>query len=667
MSSELNYRADVDGLRAVAVIPVLLFHGGITAVSGGFVGVDVFFVISGFLITSIIQKQLAQNRFSLLNFYERRARRILPALFTVIAVTLLLASIIYTPNDFKKLGESIISVCLFASNLWFMFHVNYFAEPDAVPLLHTWSLAVEEQYYLIFPIFLLLLWRFKKEKLLFPLLLIFIFISLVAASVAVFWQQEVSFYFTPLRAWELLAGSLLAIDVSANKLKDRTSSLVGGIGLILVFGSIVLLNEHAPFPGLLALPAVLGTCMIIYSGVNPRSLSRRILSNSYLVGVGKISYSLYLWHYPIFMFLAYIRMRPLTVSEVLFASCLSIFLAWGSWKYIEAPFRSDRIATSTIWYSTGIGVSLIFTLALFMTWSEGAPGRFKSKDLQAALISEDFNEDRFTCALLDKRPLSVKEICKFGEKKTVPTVALWGDSHGEAWRSGFDKEALAANVSGLFYGGLGCPPLIGVEIETNLDCKVLANEIHSNIVSSTNIKTVVFAARWPVYVEGEYSPDRKGQSLRLRRPGTVFGSADINNFELMKNALVETVVSLEAAGKDVWIIGPTPELLQPTGRALTLQSKGLANPDELTPTQGEFLIRNQRTFDILSSLEELTKAEILFPSKVLCNEEKCKAYYKDAIAFHDGDHLSNAGARALSHLIEPIFTRNPQSNVNQGE
>lgn len=349
--SSIKYRPEIDGLRTVAVLPVILFHAEFGIFRGGFVGVDIFFVISGFLITTILINEMDAGRYSILNFYERRARRILPALFFVIIACLPFAWMWLMPADMLDFAQSILAVLTFSSNILFWQESDYFgAASELKPLLHTWSLAVEEQYYILFPVYLALAWRFGKRFVAVSLLVIAL-ASLALSHWAAFNMHVANFYLLPTRAWELLVGSLGAFWLQDPKRLDRLSRpLRQGLslaGLVLVFVAIFLFDGDTPFPSLYALVPTLGSIMIIlFSG---RTLSdesptfvRQLLSARIMVGIGLLSYSAYLWHQPLFAFARHRTAEAVGPEQYLALSALALALAYLSWKYVEAPFRDRK-------------------------------------------------------------------------------------------------------------------------------------------------------------------------------------------------------------------------------------------------------------------------------------------------------------------------------------
>ncbi len=332
----LAYRPEIDGLRAVAVAPVILFHAGFAPFSGGYVGVDVFFVISGYLITTILLADLSRGAFSIARFYERRARRLLPALFVVLGVSSVWAAAALPPPDAERFFESLLATLLFVSNFYFEENTGYFdPAAEAQPLLHTWSLAVEEQFYLVFPLLLLTLSRRAPGAT--PIVLAALLLaSLVAAEIGARRFADTNFYMLPTRLWELLAGALCALALAGGP--PRPHRLFSALGLALIVGSVLLLSPDAPTPSLAIAPAVLGAVLVIlFAG--PGAETTRLLSHPALVGVGLVSYSAYLWHQPLFAFARLGAVEPPSDGAMGALALASLGLAWLTWRFVETPFR----------------------------------------------------------------------------------------------------------------------------------------------------------------------------------------------------------------------------------------------------------------------------------------------------------------------------------------
>lgn len=355
----MRYRAEIDGLRALAVVPVILFHAGFEVFGGGFVGVDVFFVISGYLITTILIEDIEKKRFSIINFYERRARRILPALFFMMLICIPFALIWMLPNQIRDFSSSLVAVSLFVSNFLFWSQSGYFAEvAEEKPLLHTWSLAVEEQYYVLFPIFLILAWRFGKNKV-FWIIIFMASISLLLSEWG--WRNKAlaNFYLAPTRAWELFAGSITTFIIQ--KRGVQKNNVLALIGLAAIIFSIFAYNETTPFPSLYTLVPVLGVVLLILFA-NKQTLVAKLLSTKAFVGIGLISYSVYLWHQPLFAFAKLEMLTEPTANLLLTLSLVSIVIGYLSWRYVEKPFRkSGVLSRKSIFVLSIIGI-LFFTI-----------------------------------------------------------------------------------------------------------------------------------------------------------------------------------------------------------------------------------------------------------------------------------------------------------------
>ena len=368
----MKYRAEIDGLRALAVLPVILFHAGFEWFSGGFVGVDVFFVISGYLITTIIISEMAEGKFSIVNFYERRARRILPALFFVMAACLPFAWLWLTPNDLRDFGQSLIAVSTFSSNILFWLESGYFdTAAELKPLLHTWSLAVEEQYYILFPIFLILTWRLGIKWVLILLSIVFL-TSLGVAELGTQYTTNPkiisgTFFLLPTRGWELLVGVFTAFYLKYNAhLKSHTvNQMLSLLGFGMIIYSIVEFDKTTPFPSLYALIPTIGTGLLILCAV-PKTFIHKLLGLKFIVGIGLISYSAYLWHQPLLAFGRLSILGKLSDFLVIILCLTSLLLAYFSWRYVEAPFRNKtKFSQSRVFSFSLMGILIFSVIGMF--------------------------------------------------------------------------------------------------------------------------------------------------------------------------------------------------------------------------------------------------------------------------------------------------------------
>ena len=477
----MEYRKEIDGLRALAVLPVLLFHAGFEFFSGGFVGVDVFFVISGYLITTIIISELANNKFSIVSFYERRARRILPALFFVMLVTIPFAWIILTPSDLKDFGQSLFAVSIFSSNISFWIESDYFdTAAELKPLLHTWSLAVEEQFYILFPLFLVLLWRFGTRFLLIGMLVIF-FISLFTAHWSSVYSLNTkmitgSFFLLHTRAWELLIGSFCAFYLAYFKPPSEKSlnQFLSVIGFFMIVYSIIIFNKNTPFPSTYALIPTIGTALLILFA-QPGSYLNKFLGFKYFVGIGLISYSVYLWHQPILAFARNISNGELSSSILISLLFTSILLGWFSWKFVEKPFRDkNRISRVNVFAFSLFGLIMFAIIGLQLHFNNGYPDRLTENDKRIALFyQKDIQLDhRGGGCFLKANNISSERPARCYEGDNV----IWGDSHAGALSFGLSKFEDFARLT-----TSGCPPIIDTFFFSRPDCEEVNRDIINHI------------------------------------------------------------------------------------------------------------------------------------------------------------------------------------------
>ena len=501
MQFKTEHRIEIDGLRSLAILPVLFYHAGLAPFSGGFVGVDVFFVISGFLITSLLMSELSSGKFSLLTFYERRARRILPALFFVMAVTLLVALPWMLPNDLQDLFLSFLGVSTFSSNILFWLQSGYFeAGIELKPMLHTWSLAVEEQYYVLFPLLLLWLWRFGIN------VLGVVILSLCCASFALTFVMQsadnvANFYLLPTRAWELMLGSLssaLYASIVANRVFWQRHGLVTNamslLGIAMIFTACFVIKESTPFPGIATLLPTLGTCLVLIFAAQD-NVAGKLLSIKPIVIIGLISYSTYLWHQPI---LALARLNHIESFHLLWAIPASLVLGYLSWRFVEAPFRNRRFLTRNTILFLAVTLSAAWAIAGFVGYkSDGLPFRLDADKQHIARFTQYPSQKLYrqdTCFLqpgIDHTSFA-DECYQFASEQNKHL--LWGDSHAAALSMGFN--ATEAGVAQLTSST--CPPLLLNEFKRQAACT--ANNAHIlEFIKQSRPDTLWLHANWIDY------------------------------------------------------------------------------------------------------------------------------------------------------------------------
>jgi peptidoglycan/LPS O-acetylase OafA/YrhL len=657
----MQYRGDIDGLRAVAVLPVVFFHAGFNIFSGGYLGVDVFFVISGFLITNILISEIDQNKFTLRKFYERRARRILPALFFVLLTTSAVSFILMTPSQLNSYSQSLVSVLLFVSNFFYYFEIDYFSSAaEEMPLLHTWSLAIEEQFYLFFPPLLLVIWKLGKTVTL--RLLIFIAFSSFFSMLLLheYYNQSSSFYWPVARAWELMAGAISAILIT--KVKPNVS-YIGNIGFIVLISALVFWPSGINHPNALLILPVLATCLIVLFP-NENSFSHKILTSKFLVSIGLISYSLYLWHQPIF---AFFRMKIVGhPSQQLFviAIALSFLLAFISYKHVETPFRNrQRYDTRLILKYSAIG-SLFFIVIGLMGYSlAGLPERFGDYESYATSIS--FSPQRDNCHSSDNKYIAPRESCTYPKEAQI-TWAAMGDSHIVEPAFAMSQLLGKRDMGISHHSFSGCPPALTYEPAYRKRCREWINETLEYIENNDSIKNVLLGFRYSAYLFGEHMPDYPSVPTKVN--GFIANQREITDeaaLELFWEDFHSIIFRLVKSNKRVWLMYPIPELPMHINKGVhpfSIFNKGTVLNLASATSMDYYLERHQY---ILSKLNGLREEALVVPIdvyKFLCDPNGCPAVVADKSLYFDENHLSTDGAK---FLLERFFD-NRQSTDEDG-
>jgi len=642
--TKVKYRPDIDGLRAVAILSVMAFHIWPWRVSGGYIGVDVFFVISGYLISSILFSEIASNRFSVLAFYERRIRRIFPALFAMLIVFSVVISFFLLPNELIDYAKSVIAATTSTSNIYFWRHSGYFEAPMSKPLLHTWSLAVEEQFYLTFPIFLLLTRRFSPRFLKHAVLLLFL-VSLASSIVAVRYNPDAAFYMPYTRAWELLLGTIVSLRFFP-KLPQawlRNAATLAGIALIAY--SAVRYLPQTPFPGVAALAPCLGSALIIGAGESGRTLVGRVLSWKPVVFIGLISYSLYLWHWPVVILNdlglsmnlhELILHSPhgywLQRSTLLTEFAVSVLLGTLSWRFVERPFRnsaSRRVERQPLFaFSAAVMVALVALSGVVIS-AGGFPSRFPNRAVQVAsfrLPPDSMIGQLGDCAITVSNQTTVFEDghC-LRINPTKETYLLLGDSHAYSLWNGLKASLPDSNV--LLAAAWGCTASIhrdpyGERVgEVSRICGEMTNFIFQKYIPEHTIQALLVSYRW--------------------KPNDLDGLASV-------------VTWAKARGIRVVLFGPVAEYDAPLPRLLAysiawnrpdLAQQHLAPYSAAMDSQMRNLARNTWHVEYAS----------LF--RATCESDRCVEYADDkneTPMLKDQDHLTEEGSKFLVHRLSGL-------------
>lgn len=657
----MKYRADIDGLRSVAIIPVVLYHAGISMFSGGFVGVDVFFVISGYLITSIILNDIDKERFTITDFYFRRVKRIFPALYFYLTAATAACFMLYLPADFLSYAKSLIGTVLFVSNIVFWQDSGYFAAASELkPLLHTWSLSVEEQFYIFYPVMLLILAKYFRKRYT-PAVLVVFAASLALSIATTPIKTSASFFLLPTRAWELMLGALLALNFFPKTSNIRILNLLSLTGLILVMFSIFTYDSSTLFPGLGAVIPCAGTALIIYSGSGDsavRPLVNRFMSIKPLVVVGLVSYSWYLWHWGMFAFRHYFKnvFEDSFFLSNTFIIAASFFMAYLSFFIIEKPFRNIERKNIKPLFSGALVVMVIFSAAgYYVIAGDGMKDRLPSG---VSKLTETY-EKHYRKSLLfrDLKYMNNNDIFVLGDENAEPSFILLGDSHAWTLAPGIDKLASAEGKSGLLYSMNACPPVLGTATtDRTPGCLELNETAYNRALSDSRIKTVILLGRWHNYLN-DTEKLVTGEKYKYKRVPSSESRA------VFSDKLDAMIAGLSKNGTKTVILSSIPEspydvLMLSTKKefAKAVLDSAVAETD-MRPGRADFLKMQERAFRLFSLLSEYG-TEIIYLDKPLCGEEFCEVS-GDELYYFDDDHLLDAGADyvcgKLSKEITALF------------
>ncbi|MHC8326144.1 acyltransferase family protein [Pseudomonas sp. LB1P83] len=624
----LKYRSDIDGLRAIAVLSVVIFHLGLGLFPGGFVGVDVFFVISGFLISKIIYTETASGSFSIANFYVRRARRILPGLLSVLVVCSICAGYLLYPSELVSYAKSVISTALFSANIYFYATLNYFG-PSAgeIPLLHLWSLGVEEQFYILFPILAIVMAASPTRN-----LRIVIF-SLLAASVASsVWllsrDPSAAFYLLPFRAFEMLIGSALALPGRGVSLSKSSSALVCAAGLTCICVAVFGYDKATLFPGLAALLPCIGAVLIIYAGEQKNALSQRVLGNEFLASIGKISYSLYLVHWPVIVFgkRAFPYADQYTFAASAFA--VSLLLAYLNFRYIEQPFRgrsSIQRPAKVLGVSFAALASVMFIsgLTVYKGGFVGGIDHRVQKVLSYLSYDASGPYKTGTCFQTSEQDPQEVDISSCLPKESSKKIMLWGDSHAAQYIPGLTRTLESRGYSLGFLTAQSCPPIMGVTVLSNPRCGAF-NEMALPVILNEKPEIIIMSANW------------------------------VTN-QVTMNLLEKTIKQLSDTGIKLVLLGESP-LYKQNVPAIIAEKIKSGNTDFTAPELlvHLFLDHSQRVMS--RRFANRTDVKYIYVMNILCPDNKCPLTTPNGTptAF-DIAHLTKEGSEVFAEKLTPLI------------
>lgn len=627
-----RYRQDIQGLRAVAVGAIVIFHAFPAALPGGFVGVDIFFVISGFLITGIIYRDIVRGTFSLADFYRKRVRRIFPALFVMLGATLGVGYLLLSPEAYGELGRNTLSSVFFVSNIDFWRTSGYFDRAAELrPLLHTWSLAVEEQFYIAFPVCLVLVMRFARTLVL-PLLGLAFLMSLGLSEWWLLQSNSVMtpYFLTPFRVYELLLGSAVAIApplIIFTRQAVRTFSVT--LGLIMIIAAVTLLSSQVRFPGVTALLPTVGTALILYAGRAGDSPAARLLTSAPLLFIGAISYSLYLWHWPVFSYLRITSQPGHPEPFALFiATALAIGLATLSYRFVEQPAAGRGIAATPFLTLGGFGMVVSAVIAGFIWQSGGVPARFTPATLAMFAAAEDISPERWRCHREPAQDMRYDATCVLGAADVAPDTVIWGDSHGVELTYAWSERAALSGRAVRQITGSACPPTPGVYLPSRPSCQAANKDILDALLADDTVTRVVLTMNTEGYINNEGIP-----------------------FTELHASLAETVAKLRATGKEVLLIGQIPnQHMDVPAVAGQIVHRG-ADPSEFGVQRAEIDLIAAQWNAVLRKLAEQDGIDFIDLTPILCGPEICPIVSDGEVLYFNGSHISMTAARRVVAII----------------
>ena len=660
------YRPEIDGLRAIAVGAVILYHARVSILGyqpfqGGFIGVDIFFVISGYLITSIILKELiTTGSFSFKYFYERRIRRILPALLFVMLVSLPFAWMYLIPSSFIDFSKSILYSLGFSSNFYFHYSGQQYGADNGLfkPFLHTWSLSVEEQYYILFPVILLIIFKFFKKYLI-HLLILGLILSLVLADWGSRNHPSFNFYVLPTRAWELLAGSILAYFeiIHGRKNQYKTLTLImPTVGLILIVYSILFFKDEMFHPSFFTISPILGVCFIIWFS-HKNEFVTKILSTKLFVGIGLISYSLYLWHYPIF---AFIRLADLSDQGNIFFNFLVLmtilFLSIISYYFIEQPFRNNKKSFKVSFVIILISVFILIFLNTKVIIKEGYKNRLPE------VLQNSSNHPRLLWGLLKDSNGNSCYInglmCKFNTNADKK-IYIIGDSHMAILAYDLKDRILKKNyqfISSTIVDCIYYPGFSRVNAKTNEIIKVCSDTYFQGlkkILSEEENAIIIFGGRFPVHFTNYYFDNNEGgiEAGKWDQGYVSFGKHDT-----LQKSFKNEILELSKKNKII-LIYPIPEVgWDPNVKIFVNRNNKFfknVSLDLVTTSYDVYKKRTKTSFELLNSIQNNNIYRV-YPHALFCNtkiKNRCLTHDEKDIFYNDDDHPSLKGAELINDLI----------------
>lgn len=640
-----DYRPDIDGLRAFAVLSVLFYHAGFSFTDGGFVGVDIFFVISGFLIGKVILEKVEVGKFSFLTFYERRARRLFAPIFVVSIATYILGLIFLMPGDLKLFSQSLFATFLLHSNLHFLSQSGYFdTAAHFKPLLHTWSLSVEEQFYLMFPLFLVIV---IKRNILALSLSIVAVVSFIACVVVTKTHPDYAFYVVIFRMWEFIAGTatyLLIKNSTAifNSKPKWVSEIFALISVMAMCISVFWFDSNDNFPGYKALLPVLGSAALIYVNDKNNTLVRRVFSLGVFSFIGRISFSLYLWHWPLLAYARYYLDRQLTGLEATALLVAGFVLSVATFLLIENPVRFRKARFSS--YETLMGGVVLSMFVLILAYHgdsrDGYRWRLSDQSNAHLSVRSDWSPEQFSC--VDKSPDQIKrgDICKFGDESNSKKILLWGDSHATAFLPALRSASQQYDVQLSFVGSNGCPPIVNISTKKIYCADTNTSAIE--MIKSTKFDIIFVAGNWQAYGTSNviYNDNEVANVIDLEREFA-------NTLKLLGSMTGRVVIVDQVPGYPIDI----PEYLAKISTFSRFDDWSGYQRNLPKPSFSPDWLQN-----VISKMaSQITK--VINPRELICGQEKCKIILDDISLYKDRSHISRTGSKIFEPPIMDMLEK----------
>ena len=647
------YRKDIDGLRAVAVLPVLFFHAGIAPFSGGYAGVDIFFVISGYLITQLILRESAAGGFSVVDFYDRRARRILPPLFVLLAAASIAAFVVLLPDELIQFGKYLLSAVTFMSNIFYWRQANGYFGPLATdnPLLHIWSLSVEEQFYLLWPVGLIWLGKNGLRAFRPHIIAVLAIVSFAAALWAARYQPNASFYLLPTRAWELLVGALLTAANPAPLRGAFLASIAAMLGLASIAFAVAGFGEAMPFPGWNSISAVLGTILLLHAGNQCKNPVSAALGSAVPAFIGKISYSLYLWHWPLLVFARLYAGHDLALLDRCLLLVLAAVVSVLSWLFVEQPIRRRKVLSGpATGFAAAAGLTVLLGGIAAIAWlGQGLPQRL-SPNVQALVSDAAATADNAHCLEYPNgQAAEWRPTCLFGATHSGGEAVVLGDSHADALFPGLldfaaDHRLTLRDLAYASCSAIPGLPIRNLENTLNVPCGRQSELTLRAILQSDRVRLVILHGYWDNYLDDRKSiiTDEQGNPLDGKAAREAFARS-LENF----------VRRLTSLGLHVLIVGGTPHFvnfpLHCIGRAWLFGRS--ANRCGAIPADAERAGMAVSSAIILDVAARNPGVRTFFPEPLFCDPFRCDAYRNGHLYFRDMHHLSVRGALFVGRAL----------------